>query len=673
MNDVGRLDESLIQQEEALTTLGGGTLPRPEPRWQETEAEKFLRIERERLALALSAGQMGVYELTLKTHVLWWSPEIYTVFGVCPKTFTPTRDSFTELVHPDDRERFWQHLEECIEQRLYFMHEFRIRRPDGQERWISNRAETEYDDAGMAVRHFGVAMDINDRKRAELHSLQNAELFSSLIEQAPIGTYVLDGDLCMRQINPVAMPAFCGIEPLIGRKLAEVLALQWGPELGAVLLAHFRHTLETGERHISPRFAQMRHDRGNEEAYEWETQRVLLPEGGYGVVCYFSDITPRYRAERALVESEERVRMATAATGVGIWEWNVIANTIWWDASIFDIYGIPPTPDGMVDYQDWRGAVLPDDLAENEKILQDMVLKGGSSARSFRIRRRSDGALRHLECVETARVNALGQTEWVVGTNLDVTERKIAEEALARSERFNTAVLDALPAEIAVLDCAGRIIAINKPWLKFSQGDAEIPMDRVGVGMDYLAVCQKAVAEGDSEAAQTLEGLQSVLSGKATEFKLEYPCHAPDKERWFVMHVIHAPPEVGGAIVAHTDITERRKLETALIANAAELTEAGRRKDEFLAMLAHELRNPLAPMRNMTELLKSATLTEEERWHSLAILTRQIENMSRMTDDLLDAARITQGKIELSRKPVALDEILKSAVNLAQAECRQRG
>jgi PAS domain S-box-containing protein len=511
----------------------------PERRGDELAAERNLRIERERLRLALSAGQMGVYDLSIKHDVLWWSPEVYAVFGVSPETFIPTREAFTELVHPDDRAKFWQQLEECIEQGLHFNHEFRIQRPDGQERWISNRAETEYDDGGAAVRHFGVATDITERKKAELQALQNAELFSSLIEQAPIGTYVVDAQLRLRQINPVAMPAFPGIEPLIGRSLEEVTEILWGAELCAGIMARFRHTLETGERYISPRFAQVRNDHGDEEAYEWEIQRVMLPEGGYGVVCYFNDITPRHRAERALVESEERVRLATAATGVGIWEWNVITNTVWWDEPMFHIYGLPPRLDGMVQYEDWSHAVLPEDLAENLKILEETVSQGGSSARSFRIRRRSDGAVRHVECVETTRVNAQGQVEWVVGTNLDVTERKLAAEAL--------------------------------------------------------------------------------------------------------------------------------------VANAKQLTEADRRKDEFLAMLAHELRNPLAPMRNMTEVLKTATLNEEEKQSSLAILTRQLGNMSRMIDDLLDAARITQGKIELRKKVVALEEIVKAAVSLAQADGMKRG
>lgn len=673
MNEPSQLDSLLLKLDGDSPPLAGVEMTRLERRGDEAAAERTLRIERERLRLALSAGQMGVYDLSIKDDILWWSPEVYAVFGVSPETFSPTREAFTELVHPDDRERYWQHLEECLKQGQHFSHEFRIRRPGGQVRWICNRAETEYDDAGTAVRHFGVATDITERKKAELQTLQNAELFSSLIEQAPIGTYVVDAQLRLRQINPVAMPAFPGIDPLIGRSLEEVTEILWGAELCGDIMVRFRHTLETGERYISPRFAHERQDIRMEEAYEWEIQRVRLPEGEYGVVCYFNDISPRYRAEKALVESEERVRLATAATGVGIWEWNVITNTVWWDEAMFQIYGIPPRPEGMVRYEDWRDAVLPEDLAENLKILEETVSKGGSSARSFRIRRRSDGVVRHVECVETTRVNAQGKVEWVVGTNLDVTEKKLAEEALVRSERFNTAVLDSLPAEIAVLDCAGRIIAINKPWLQFSQETGENRVDRVGVGVDYLAVCRKAAAEGDEVAVQTLEGIQSVLEGRAKEFKMEYPCHAPDRERWFAMHALHAPPEVGGAIIAHTDITERRALETALVANAKQLTEADRRKDEFLAMLAHELRNPLAPMRNMTEVLKSATLNEEEKQYSLAILTRQLGNMSRMIDDLLDAARITQGKIELRKKVVALEEIVQAAVSLARADGTKRG
>ena len=145
-----------------------------------------------------------------------------------------------------------------------------------------------------------------------------------------------------------------------------------------------------------------------------------------------ADITERKAAEQRVLASEQRTRLATEATQVGIWEWNILTNTIRWDAQMFRIYGITPTPEGIVDYTDWSGAVRPEDLAENEAILQDTVRRCGSSARTFSIRRRDDGECRHVTSVETARTNERGLAEWVVGTNLDITERKRADDELRR-------------------------------------------------------------------------------------------------------------------------------------------------------------------------------------------------------------------------------------------------
>ena len=101
-----------------------------------------------------------------------------------------------------------------------------------------------------------------------------------------------------------------------------------------------------------------------------------------------------------------------------------------------------------------------------------------------------------------------------------------------------------------------------------------------------------------------------------------------------------------------TEITERRKLEDSLLARASDLARADRSKDEFLAMLSHELRNPLAALRNVAEILNTSNASAEERGEAQGILARQIENMTRMIDDLLDVSRITEGKIERIRLSV---------------------
>jgi len=104
-----------------------------------------------------------------------------------------------------------------------------------------------------------------------------------------------------------------------------------------------------------------------------------------------------------------------------------------------------------------------------------------------------------------------------------------------------------------------------------------------------------------------------------------------------------------------------------------QLAKADRSKDEFLAMLAHELRNPLAPLRNSAEILRTTGASADTREQAHRILARQIENMSRMIDDLLDVSRITEGKIELRKQVVALEAIFNAATSLARPGIEARG
>ena len=126
--------------------------------------------------------------------------------------------------------------------------------------------------------------------------------------------------------------------------------------------------------------------------------------------------------------------------------------------------------------------------------------------------------------------------------------------------------------------------------------------------------------------------------------------------------ILEAPGQPARRLAVSRDVTERPEMEEMLAARAAELVRADRNKDEFLAMLAHELRNA-------AEILAVAETTTEERTQAQCILGRSIENMSRMSDDLLDVSRITEGKIELRKKPVALEAILTAATSLVRSGC----
>ncbi len=123
---------------------------------------------------------------------------------------------------------------------------------------------------------------------------------------------------------------------------------------------------------------------------------------------------------------------------------------------------------------------------------------------------------------------------------------------------------------------------------------------------------------------------------------------------------------IGGVVLVFRDVTERRERENELRTLAARLSEADRRKDEFLAMLAHELRNPLAPIRNSLEILRLAGDPTADARYAREVMDRQLDQMVRMVDDLLDVSRVTRNLLELRKGPVDLAAVASSAVETSR-------
>ena len=151
--------------------------------------------------------------------------------------------------------------------------------------------------------------DITDRKRAEDILRRNEALFTSLIDLAPVGVFVVDAGFRLQQVNPNALPVFKNIHPLIGRDYSEIIHSIWPNPAADEVVARFRHTLETGEPYQSPEFTEQRKDTGIQEVYEWQIKRVILPTGENGVVCFFNNITERKNAETA----QRRLDVLTAS------------------------------------------------------------------------------------------------------------------------------------------------------------------------------------------------------------------------------------------------------------------------------------------------------------------------------------------------------------------------
>src|SRR5262249_28665102 len=151
----------------------------------------------------------------------------------------------------------------------------------------------------------------------------------------------------------------------------------------------------------------------------------------------------------------------------------------------------------------------------------------------------------------------------MIGANMEITERKRAEQALRESEALNRAVLGSLAAQVAVLDRDGKIITVNKAWKRFAHeiGGEAITAD---VGIDYLDICRDNQEAWGGKSARAVEGIRAVLDGAHPHFSLEFSSHLPDGKRWFLMSATPLSGERGGAVVSYTDITECKQFEEEL-------------------------------------------------------------------------------------------------------------
>ena len=226
-------------------------------------------------------------------------------------------------------------------------------------------------------------------------------------------------------------------------------------------------------------------------------------------------------------------------------------------------------------------------------------------------------------------------------------------------------LLETLPAGAYTCDPDGLITYFNAPALELWGREPKLndPIDRFCGSFKLFSADGTAIAHDDCWMAQALR-TQKEFNGH------EIVVERPDGQRRTVL--AHANPirdgsgKVLGAVNVLVDITDRKHAEDAL-------TTADRSKNEFLAILAHELRNPLAPIRNAVQILnREGVLAPESRW-ALSAIERQVRQMARLVDDLVDVARITSNRLELHKERVELATVLRSAIETSGALLKAGG
>ncbi len=277
----------------------------------------------------------------------------------------------------------------------------------------------------MRLRREALEKERELRRDADLHGAQ----FETLLNNAPLGVYLIDGHFRIRQVNPTARAVFGDITDLIGRDFGDVIRILWPKKMADELVALFRHTLETGESYYEPERSDQRVDRGDREYYQWQINRIQLPDGGFGVVCYFQDISNQVLARMAAIESEERFR--TLANHMSQLAWMADSNmrAFWFNQRWYDYTGT--TEDEMMGLSS-RQVCHPDHLERVVKHVKECFDAGEVWEDTYPLRAK-DGSYRwFLSRAVPIRSEDGTIVRWF-GTNTDITELREVEQQLRRA------------------------------------------------------------------------------------------------------------------------------------------------------------------------------------------------------------------------------------------------
>ncbi|HEX5632393.1 MAG TPA: PAS domain S-box protein, partial [Gemmatimonadales bacterium] len=240
----------------------------------------------------------------------------------------------------------------------------------------------------------------------------------------------------------------------------------------------------------------------------------------------------------------------------------------------------------------------------------------------------------------------------------DVSARRRAENALRESEARFRLMADAAPVLIWLSDTAGRRTWFNRPWLEFTGRSLEQELGDAWTADVHL-----------DDVEEVLGSFRASFDARATvrrEFRLR---RADGAYRWLV-ETAHPILDGDGSFLGYigscTDVTEWHEAEEVL-------RQSDRRKDEFLATLGHELRNPLAPIRNSLHILRLAERDAEGQRRLVDMMERQVDQLVRLVDDLLEVSRISRGKITLRTELVELGQVLRSAAEACRPLMEREG
>src|SRR5919202_952393 len=502
--------------------------------------------------------------------------------------------------------------------------------------------------------------DISDRKRTEEEPRQKNAILHVINESAPTPIFVKDREGRIIYANPATLET-------MGKPASEVIGgrdrdLYPVEELAVTVTENDRRIMESGQTEVveeSPdgirTFLVMK------AAYRNEAGEVI------GLIGISSDITTRKRAEVAMQEQTKLLQVIIDSIGDGLILASQQGEFVLFNRAAVKIFGQLSNEKCCEEWSSTYGLFMTDKktLFPDAELPLARAIKGEYVNDVEVFVRREDSQERWISISGYPVVDTSSEIKGGVIVCRDITERKQAEAAMQESEERFRNMANNAPCMVWVTNSTGYCTFLSESWYDFT-GQTE----ETGLGLGWVNALHPEDREQAKNAFLTANERQE-------PYRVEYRLGRQDGGySWAIDAAVPRFSESGqfeGYIGSVIDITERKQVETERDmvlqleqAARAEAERANRIKDEFLAVLSHELRSPLNPILGWSQLLVGGKLKATQSAKAFETIERNAKLQSQLIEDLLDVSRILQGKLRLNVAPVHLATIIPSAVETVQ-------
>lgn len=492
------------------------------------------------------------------------SPAIQSLFGfssdVLAEDFSPVFDR----THPDDL----GHINDTIAQSALTLQpwrdSFRYNHPQKGEIWIEGHSIPLREVDGSVLWH-GYLQDVTERKLSEKQLQDQEKELRLIMDATPALIAYLNTEFRYLRVNATYQNWYCmKPETILGLDVRSVI----GESAWTIALPYLERA-RAGE--------QVNFDLQIPDA----TGKPRWFHGSYipdkdangnvkGIVVHIFDIDEHMRMEESLRLSQQDnkfladlIRNSSQPLAVGYLDGRLgLVNLAFEELTGYSTEELLRI--------EWTTVLTPPEWLNIERDNLAELQHTGVPVRYEKEYLRKNGTRVPIELLVHLATDSEGKPKFYYGFITDITERKRASDAVHASELFVRDVLNSLPEHVVVLDDNGVVIAVNEPWERFAIDNGGSSCE-LSVGANYLDVCRRSSAAGDSDARKAVEGLEAVIAGRQQEFVMEYPCPTANGELWFIMHTNRLIDSLKGVIVTHIDITEHRRAELALLDTQARL------------------------------------------------------------------------------------------------------